>query len=266
MRNIFNMDNAFWRALSRMADLMILNIIFLLTCIPIVTIGAALTGLNYVTLKLRDGSEGYITRTYFKSFRENFRQATLIWLLFLVVGIILVLDFLILRDGTGTMVEVMQVGIFVLAILYIIVFLYVFPVLCRFVNTVWGTLKNSFIMAIADFPRTLALIAISAAAWIVTFLNYTTLMWGILVWILIGFALLSYLQMYFMQTILKKYMPEEEEESDPDEWVQDENEPIPDDLKPGSSDKKEDASSETPSEENSLEITADENPSDSSGE
>ncbi len=256
MSSFFNMDNAFWRALNRIADLMILNIIFLLTCIPIVTIGAALTGLNYVTLKLRDGSEGYITRTYFKSFRENFRQATIIWLLFLIVGIILVLDYLILRNGTGTLVKVMQVGIYVFAFVYLMVFLYVFPVLSRFVNTIGQTLKNSLIMAIADFPRTLALIGISAAAWLVTFLNSTTIMWGILVWIMIGFALLSYLQMYFMKTILKKYMPKDLEESNPDDWVFDEDEPIPEDLKPDNTDNKKDASSETSSDDDSNDVPA----------
>ncbi len=256
MRSLFNMDNPLWRGLGRMADLMILNILFLLTCIPIVTIGAALTGLNYVTLKMRDGSEGYVSRNYFKSFRENFRQATIIWLLFLLVGIVLVLDFLILRNGTGTLVTVMQVGIFVIAFLYIVVFLYVFPVLSRFVNTIGGTLRNSIIMAIADFPRTLALIGISAAAWILTFLNGTTLMWGILVWILIGFALLSYLQMYFMQTILKKYMPEETEEENPDDWVFDEDAPIPDDLKSENTDKIEDIPSETSSDKDTNDVHA----------
>lgn len=74
MSNFFNMDNSLWRFLGRLADVMILNIVFLITCLPVVTIGAAWTSLSYVTLKMSRDEESYIVKSYFKAFRQNFRQ------------------------------------------------------------------------------------------------------------------------------------------------------------------------------------------------
>ena len=72
MRNLFSMDSGIFRFLTRLADLMILNILFIVCCIPIVTIGASVTSLYYVTLKMAVNEEGYIAKAFLKSFRQNF--------------------------------------------------------------------------------------------------------------------------------------------------------------------------------------------------
>ena len=69
------------RFLSKVADMIILNILFLITCIPIFTIGASMTALYYVTLRMVSGEEGPVSKDYFRSFKQNFRQATVIWLI-----------------------------------------------------------------------------------------------------------------------------------------------------------------------------------------
>ena len=80
MSNFFNMDNGLFRALGKLADLMLLNILFLVCSLPIFTIGASFTAMYYVTLKLAENEEGYIARGFLKSFKQNFKQATIIWL------------------------------------------------------------------------------------------------------------------------------------------------------------------------------------------
>lgn len=95
--NLFNMDGPVFRFLGKLADLMILNVVFLICCLPIVTIGASLTALNYVSLKMAEGEEGYIVKSFFKSFRQNFVQSTLMWLITLAAGLILCLDFYIVK-------------------------------------------------------------------------------------------------------------------------------------------------------------------------
>ncbi|MCD7814287.1 MAG: YesL family protein [Lachnospiraceae bacterium] len=222
MSGIFNMDSPLMRGLSRLADLMILNLLFLLCCIPIFTIGAALTGLNYVTLKIHDGEEGYIARSFFKSFKLNFKQATGMWLITLFVVAILAGDLFILHNMEGTFATVMTVIIIIICIACLMIFLYQFAILSRFENTVKNTFKNSFIMAIADFPRTVLMILIVAAAIIVTFFNGTTLNWAILFWFLVGFATISYCNTYFLSKIFNKYIPKEDKEKDPDAWDVDE--------------------------------------------
>lgn len=225
MRNFFNMDNPLFRTLGKLADLMILNIVFIICCLPIFTIGAALTGLSYVTLKMAENEEGYIVKGFFKSFRQNFRQATIMWLIMLLLGVVLGLDFFILGQATGSLVSVFRVGVTVAAFFYMMVMVYLFAVLARFDNPVRATMKNALIMSIADFPRTIIMIAITVGAVVVTFLNTYTIVYGILVWIMAGFALVSYANCFFIRKVFAKYMPKDEgQEKDPDAWYVEENE------------------------------------------
>ena len=100
MGRFFNLDSPLMTFLSKMADLMILNLLTLLCCLPIITAGDAMTALYYMTIKMVKNEECYIVKGYFKSFKENFKQATIIWLIALVVGIIFAGDFhRILRQG-----------------------------------------------------------------------------------------------------------------------------------------------------------------------
>lgn len=82
MDKIFNLDSPVMQALNKVADLIWLNILTMVCCIPIITVGAALTAQHYVVLKMVRNREGYITRSFFKSFKANFKQATCIWLIF----------------------------------------------------------------------------------------------------------------------------------------------------------------------------------------
>ena len=101
MGRFFNMDSPLFSFLNRVADLIILNLLTLVCCIPIFTVGAAMTGLNYVCLKMVRNEEGYIVRGFFKSFKQNFKQATIIWLIILLAIIVLAGDFYIFTYSGG---------------------------------------------------------------------------------------------------------------------------------------------------------------------
>lgn len=219
MRNLFNMDNGFFRVLGRVADLMMLNIVFIICCIPIFTIGASLTGLYYVTLKIAENEEGYIIKGFFKSFRQNFKQATVIWLILLALGCLIGLDFTILNNSTGTVISVLRILILATTLLYAMLLLYVFPTLARFDNSNKTTIRNAFIMSIADLPRTVVMLVITVGSVLLTFVNGYTLWYGLLVWILLGFALVAYANSFFLKKVFAKYVPKNtEEEKNPDEW------------------------------------------------
>ena len=98
MDRLFNMDNKFFTVMGRVADLIMLNVVFLICCLPIVTIGASLTALHYVTLKMARNEESYIIRSFFKSFKQNFKQATIINLIMLLFGGLLYLDLNIINN------------------------------------------------------------------------------------------------------------------------------------------------------------------------
>ena len=218
LRNIFSMDGGFFRVLNRIADLMILNLVFDVCCIPIVTIGPALTALYYVTLKIAVNEEGYIVRGFFKSFRQNFRQALIIWLLMLLLGAVLTMDLLILRSSTGIVLQTLRVIIMATFVAYFMVLIYVFPTLAKFDNTIQATMKNALFMAILDFPRTILMLVIVIGSVLLTLYNAYTFWYGILIWIMLGFACIAYVNSRFFQQIFKKYIPEDIENDNNEEY------------------------------------------------
>ena len=167
--SIFDPEGPLMGTLAIIADLAILNLITLLCCVPVITAGAAITAMHYVLLKIVRQEEGYVTADFLHSFRQNFRQATAVWSLFLLFAALLVLDFFLTggSDGTGRsfliFVRYMLAGAGIFAAL---VFLYVFPLLARFENTVAGTIRNAARLAISSPPRTLvmALVTLSFPA------------------------------------------------------------------------------------------------------
>ena len=154
---IFDLDSPLMNVLNKMADLMWLNILTLICCIPVITAGAALTSMYYVALKIVRNEESYITRSFFKSFKTNFRQATLIWLLLMLVAAILGGDYYIITKSGMQFSQVLVVLIMAAGVLVICTSLYVFPVLAKFDNTIMGTIRNAFIMSILQLPKTVVM-------------------------------------------------------------------------------------------------------------
>lgn len=154
---IFDLDSPLMNVLNKMADLMWLNILTLICCIPIVTAGTAFTSMHYVALKIVRNEESYITRSFFKSFKTNFRQATLIWLLILLIAAVLGGDYYIITKSGIQFSSVLVILIMAAAVLVICTTLYVFPVLAKFDNTIMGTIRNAFIMSILQLPKTVVM-------------------------------------------------------------------------------------------------------------
>ena len=79
MNSFFNYEGPFFNVLNRLSDLVILNVLWFICCLPIVTIGASTTALYYVTIKIVNDEDAYVAKNFFKSFRQNFLQSTVIW-------------------------------------------------------------------------------------------------------------------------------------------------------------------------------------------
>ncbi|MCR5129717.1 MAG: YesL family protein [Lachnospiraceae bacterium] len=142
------MDSPFMRFLSVLADLMILNFLTILGCIPVITAGASFTAMHYVLTKMVRNEEGYIARSFFHAFKQNLGQSIFIWIGMIGVTAALVMDWLILKSTPGQFSEVLVVLLYAAAIVVYLIMLYVFPVLSRYHNTIRGTLKTAFSMAV----------------------------------------------------------------------------------------------------------------------
>ena len=222
MDRIFNMDNKFFTFMSRVADLIILNLLFLLCCIPIVTIGPAITAMYYVTMKMVRNEESYIARSFFKSFKENFKQGVAIWMMALVLILLEFMDFFIMKQLNGGIYTVVKYGLLVIALLMAMILQYVFPLLAKFYNTVKNTIRNALLMSLRHLPYTILMLLINIAPIIAMLLNTMIFSYGILAYFLLGFSTLAFANSFFLVKIFDKYIPQDEdaeEEKDADDWT-----------------------------------------------
>ena len=118
--------------------------------------------------------EGYIVKGFLKAFKENFRQSTLMWLLYLVFGIVIVVDFMLLRMMSPSIRTVMQVFLIFMTILLISMGIYGFALQARYENRIKNTLKNALILTVAKMPYTLLMLVITVVPVVVTFLTVRT--------------------------------------------------------------------------------------------
>lgn len=220
MDRFFNMDNKFFSVMGRVADLIILNVIFLICCLPIVTIGASLTALHYVTLKMARNEESYIVKSFFKSFKQNFKQATIINIIMLVIGAILYFDLHIVMGMSGSLSQVLYIIFIAFAFLYLIVFLYIYPVLSKFYNSTKNTFRNAILMAIRHLPYTIlmAVITIAPAA-VFLIQNFQVQSTVIMLLLLMGFSLEAFINGHFLAKIFDNYIPSQESTSDEDAQI-----------------------------------------------
>lgn len=210
MSGFFNYDNPVWRFIGKLGDLIILNILWLICSIPVFTIGASTTAVYYVTLKLARNDEGYTIKSFFKSFKENFKQATAIWIILAVAGMLLGFDlfyFLKIFTGGEKFRVAMLVVMCALSIVYLSITLFVFPVQSRFFNTVRKTLFNAFFMSVRHLFHTIGMLSVDA---VIIFLMFSYVPHIII----FGFPLVAFINSYMFNWIFNKYIPKEEFEEE----------------------------------------------------
>lgn len=148
MKNLLDLDGPLMQLITKCVYSVYLNILWFLCCLPVFTIGASTAALYYVTLKIAKNEEGNLTKAFFHSFRENFRQGTVIWLILLALGLVLGLDGYVLwhirfENVFWTLITAV---FFVAAAAYAVILLYIFPLLARFRNHTAAMFKNSIMI------------------------------------------------------------------------------------------------------------------------
>lgn len=148
MNRFANPDNPIMQWITKITYSAYLNILWLLCCLPVFTVGASTTALFYVTLKMAKDEEGNITKEFFHSFKENFKQATKIWLILLAAGIVMAIDgYVFYHMRFDNTIWTIGAAIFLVALAaYAIVLMYIFPLLARFDNTIAAMFKNSIMI------------------------------------------------------------------------------------------------------------------------
>lgn len=205
MKHIFSLDGKLLLFLNRLADLLLLNILWLITCIPLFTIGASTTALYYVTLKGVRNEDNYIARSFFQSFHQNFRQATIIWTGLLLSGVFLVYDYHICRQIATLTSLLIQNILVILGIFLIMLGCYVFPVLSYFENTIQRTLINAALMSIAHLFHTALILIVIFLPGILMCRYLVVMMVGIFIYLFIGIALTGWCNSLIFRKIFERY-------------------------------------------------------------
>lgn len=216
MSSFFNIDSPFFNVINKICDIVLLSIVYVLCCIPIITIGPATTALYYSVVKVIRRERGYLFGEYFKSFKANFKSGTFITILLVLAYLILWVD----RNYAKSLSEVNANAGFAMMCVFNAIFLilsltviYIFPVLSRFTVKGFQLIKTSFFISIRHLPSTMLIAVILLIAGL-----------GIYV-VRISFifvpAVACLLCSFLIERVFKKYMPapsKTAEEEGTDEW------------------------------------------------
>lgn len=171
MSKVFDQDNLFFRFMAVVFDLIQLNLLTLVCCLPIVTAGASLTAMHTVLWRMIRREETYITREFFAAFKRNFKQATLVWVGLLLAVVVMVVDAMVAIQIGGAMRLAMIAFLVIIGVALVSFAQWYFPMLSRYENTVGGHMRNAVALAVGCFPRTLCMLVI-LVAFAVVYMQY----------------------------------------------------------------------------------------------
>jgi uncharacterized membrane protein YesL len=196
MGKVFSYDSPVWRFMGRLVDFLVLTVLWAVTSLPIITMGTATTTVYYITLKMTKNQDGYIVSTYFKTFGKLFLETVKAWLLALIVGIVLGGDIYICVKLGNPVASLILAALAVVALVYIMTLMYLFPVMARLDNTIMGYVKAAFYLAIRNFGWSILLIVVPVCYILIGVFKF----WPLLV---ISVGLIAYLQSLIYNQIFK---------------------------------------------------------------
>ncbi len=216
MSRIFNLNSPLMLFLARITDLMILSALWLLCCLPIITIGPATSAMCYVALKMARDEESGIARSFFHAFKTNFKQGLVLTLVFLVLGFILYVDFAYTANLSGVAQMLMRIVFFFFGICYLMIFSYIFPLQAQFENTLKNMFINSFLLSIRNLPRTVLVMIFNAAPILIFFFLPEFILQFLPLWLFLAPATISWMCAKQFKQIFDPLIspPEENEEED----------------------------------------------------
>lgn len=216
MGNLFNLDNGFFSFMGKAWDMILLSLLWVVLCLPIVTIGPATTALYYTVVKVIRRERGYVFREFFHSFKDNFKLGLITTVIYLLLAFVLYVDYSYansLKETNANQAYLFLAGFNAISLIAIAVLAYIFPVLSRFSLNIKGLFKTTFLMAMKHLLTTIALIIIIGASGLVLSIVIPA--------ILFMPSLCCLLCSFLIERVFKKYMPvpdQTPEESGKDQW------------------------------------------------
>ena len=218
MGGFFSLDGPFYKFGTLLADIMIVGVLWLIFCIPIFTAGASTTALFYVMLRRISNRETYIARDFWKSFKANFKIATLVWLVIGAVALILIFNIYnavqnsdVFTTSFGGLSGVIYAGQFVIALEALLLTMYIFPLISRFEMKFTGYFKTAFFMANKHILTSVCSLAVLLAV-------YLLCSWSPILIIFSG-GIYAFVTSYMLIRVMRKYRPDLDTDTPLDEHI-----------------------------------------------
>lgn len=200
MMKKLNIDNPFFNFMGRLADIVLLNLLFLVCSLPVITIGASLAALYQSCDDMPEGEFISAFRNFFGTFRKQFKKSIRIWLVFLATGCLLIFDILFLGGTGGRNVwSVVGIGVGCLFVLWEMIFCYIFPVVLKKGGGVMEMSKESMLLAVRNFPYTIIMALLNMIPLLSFILGGRILISAIPIYLLFGFGLTAYINTGFLR-------------------------------------------------------------------
>ncbi|RSX53397.1 beta-carotene 15,15'-monooxygenase [Bifidobacterium dolichotidis] len=195
--NFLSPDSRFMQGWSNCVDAIIINMLMVLTSLPIITIGASLAAGQETTRRMLN-AEGHWVRRYFKSFKQNFIKSTMLWVVFGLMGALVAYLWLI-------RIPELMVPKIAFTIVWLIGFEWVWALQARFENTVSRTLINSYVFGVSYIVATLAMIAVDLAYVALIIVSYLYVPQGLFLLAVIGYGSLLSIHVPIQEYIFRKH-------------------------------------------------------------
>lgn len=212
MGRFFDLDNGFFRFLNKVFDMLVLNFLVLLLCIPVVTAGPAIASMYYIALKEVRDEEGYVVKPFFRFFKKNFKQGFILELIVAAAAAVMTADVYVMYQWTqkesGFLLSLLFALIIGFALVCAVTAVYIFPMLAKFDNSVKKLVTNSLMMAIRHLPQSVLMVLIVVGCGALVYINPISL--------LFAFGLGGYLTSLILVKIFDIYIPKEEHKEEYD--------------------------------------------------
>lgn len=207
MKKLFKYDGKFYRFMNKFGNLIILNLLFLLTSIPLITIVSSLSALYYATVKTVRTENGYPIREYMEAFKREIKKGLLMGTALVVSAVILYIDLLYVSQSPSLFGAISYAVFILLAIICFGLLIYYPIVLSRFKLKTMELLKLSLFMLFKHLPSTILLFIIYIAAGLVILLIPIPL-------VFIVPSVMLFFTSFITERIFKSYVSIEENEED----------------------------------------------------
>ncbi len=209
--NFFNEDNFLHQFFLFLGKLIALNLLWMICSIPVITIGASTTAMYYCTLKLHKDKDIDAIKSFFKSFRRNFLQSTIIWVFLLVAAFILWLEHIAVKTMPSGARQIFTYVLAAVGILLLLLTLYIFPTVASFDNKIKKLISHSIYFIFRQPVYAVSVTAITCLPMYFTMVDAELFPVYLFVWLMCGFSLTAYANSWFLWRLYRPFFQEQQE-------------------------------------------------------